>query len=237
MTKKPKWPKHLVIVRHGQSELNVARDLMDEGLADTLRQLKNKRDVDIALTDIGKWQASESGLYLAQFPYKFDICFSSPYKRTLDTANLMVSKLPYSVRVFKDNRLREKGFGILHGLTTDDIKAQFPHEYEARKRDGKYWYKLPGGEDYPNVESRVHDMQDKFIRDYSGRNVLVSTHQVPYIMFRALFEHLDEKGVLALGEVPNCGMQEYVIDTSRAQEGRMKLVRYNEVAYDRAAAF
>jgi broad specificity phosphatase PhoE len=71
---------------------------------------------------------------------------------------------------------------------------------------------------------------DKLVRDYSGKNVLVVTHQVPYLMFRALFEHLDEAGVLALGDVPNCGIQEYHVDTSKKPEGKMKLEKYNFVA-------
>lgn len=49
-------------------------------------------------------------------------------------------------------------------------------------------------------------------------------------MFRALFEHLGEGGVLSLEDTPNCGIQEYIIDTSEVEEGRLKLVKFNEVA-------
>jgi len=227
---KPKWPERLVVVRHAQSELNVARDLLEEGLADKLRQLASVRDVDIDITGLGERQADETGKYLARMP-RFDVCFTSPYKRAVRTAERIATQLHYDIHIFKDYRLGEKEFGVLHGLTSDDIKEQFPHEYAARQRDGKYWHRLPGGENYPDVGRRVHEFMDKLVRDYGGRHVLVTTHHVPYLMFRALFEHLGEEEMLALSEVPNCGMQEYILDTSRVPEGRMKLVDFNRVAY------
>ena len=225
-----KWPQRLVIVRHGQSQQNAALDLFQEGLPELLERIKNTRDADIVLTDIGRWQAEQTGLHLAQDD-TFDVCFSSPYKRTLQTAEGIVSNLGYPLTIFTDNRLREKEFGLLHGMTTDEIKVRYPHEHSNRQRDGKYWYRLPGGENYPDVEQRNHSFLDKLVRDYAGKRVLVVTHQVPYVSFRTLFEHLDEQGVLGLGDVPNCGIQEYILDTSKKPEGRMKLLRFNEIAY------
>jgi broad specificity phosphatase PhoE len=226
-----KWPRRLVIVRHGQSEQNVALDLLEVGLEGLLEQQKKIRDADIGLTEIGLWQARQTGLNLAQIE-PFDICFSSPYKRTLQTSEQIISGLGYDLKIFKDNRLREKEFGRLHGFCTEEIRNLYPEEFEDRKRDGKYWYRLPRGENYPDVEARVHSFLDKLVRDFGGKKVLVVTHQVPYKMFRGLFEHLDEREILALEETPNCGMQEYNIDFSKAPEGRLRLVRFNETAYD-----
>ena len=226
-----KWPRRLVIVRHGLSEQNVALDLLQEDLEGLLRQQKQIRDADIRLTPAGHWQAEQTGHYLAGTK-PFDICFSSPYRRTLQTSEGIISQFPYDVKLYKDNRLREKEFGRLHGFKAEEIRSQYPEEFEDRRRDGKYWYRLPRGENYPDVEQRVHGFLDKLARDYGGKDVLVVTHQVPYKMFRALFEHLDEDGVIALDDVPNCGMQEYRIDTSKIPEGRMRLARFNEIAYD-----
>jgi broad specificity phosphatase PhoE len=226
-----KWPSRLVVIRHGQSEQNVALDLLEDNLEGLLDQQKKIRDADVQLTEKGIWQAQQTGLYFAQYD-PFDICFSSPYRRALQTSEGIISNLGYDLRIFKENRLREKEFGRLHGFKTDEIKKLYPEEFKDRERDGKYWYRLPRGENYPDVESRVHNFLDKLARDYGGKNVLVVTHQVPYKMFRALFEHMDEEGVLALEDTPNCGIQEYRIDTSKVEEGRLKLVRFNEVAYE-----
>jgi len=227
---KLKWPKFLVIVRHGESEQNLAEDLLQKGVGELLKKQQAIRDADIPLTEEGISQARLTGKYLAEKP-KFDICFSSPYKRTLQTSEAIISNLGYDLKIYKDNRLREKEFGRLHGMSTEDIKEKYPEEFEDRKRDGKYWYRLPRGENYPDVEDRVHAFLDKLHRSWAGKNVLVVTHQVCYKSFRTLFEHLDEEQVLQLPETPNCGIQVYELDTSTVKEGRMKLVEYDVVVY------
>ncbi len=234
MEKRPKWPRSLVIVRHGQSALNVAKDLEDENLEEALKKLRSVRDVDIELTQRGHWQAHETGKFLQGEP--FDICFASPYTRTIQTAEDIVSKLQHQPRIYTDNRIREKEFGVLHGYTTGQIRTLFPFEFESREREGKYWYRLPGGENYPDVEQRLHSFLDKLVRDYAGKNVLVVTHQVPVKLFRALFEHLGEKEVLALEDTPNCGIEKFLLDTSGVPEGRMKLSMYNNIAYELSQA-
>lgn len=231
----PKWPKRLVVVRHGQSALNVAKDLEDADVEEALKARRSIRDVDIDLTEIGEWQAEETGKFFDGSD-PFDICFSSPYKRTKRTAEGIVSKLSSKPRIYVDNRIREKEFGVLHGYTSGQIRDLFPHEFESRARDGKYWYRLHGGENYPDVEQRLHSFLDKLVRDYAGKSVLIVTHQVPVKLFRALFEHLGEEEVLALKDTPNCGIEEFLLDTSKVPEGRMKLSMYNHVAYDMAQA-
>jgi broad specificity phosphatase PhoE len=225
-----KWPNKLVIVRHGQSEQNVALDLLEDNIDELLAQQKQIRDADIKLTSTGISQAQKTGLYLANYK-QFDICFSSPYRRTLETSNEIINKLGYNLKIFKENRLREKEFGRLHGYKTEEIRNLYPEEFEDRERDGKYWYRLPRGENYPDVEARVYSFLDKLVRDWGGKNILVVTHQVPYKMFRALFEHLDEKEVLNLEDVPNCGLQEYNIDFSKKEEGRLRLTKFNQIFY------
>lgn len=225
-----KWPKRLVIVRHGQSEQNVALDLLQDNIDKVLAEQKKIRDADIKLTERGIYQAEETGKYFSKSE-PFDICFTSPYTRTLQTTENIVKNLGYDLRVFKDFRLREKEFGRLHGFTTEEIKKKYPEEYEDRERDGKFYYRLPRGENYLDVQDRVHNFLGKLNRNYSAKNVLVVTHQVPYLMFRAIYEHLDEMEILDLGDVPNCGIEEFVIDTTKYEEGRMKLKKYNIVAY------
>lgn len=225
-----KWPKRLIIIRHGQSEQNVALDILQKNLDQILEQQKKVRDADIRLTDYGVSQAIETGKYLSRME-KLDICFSSPYARTLQTADNIVKNVGYDLKLFTDFRLIEKEFGRLHGYSTKEIEKNYPEEYEDRKRDGKFYYRMPRGENYLDVMNRVHSFLDKLHRDYAGKSVLIVTHQVPYVLFRALFEHLNEKEILALGDVPNCGIEEFVLDTSKHAEGNLKLSKFNIVAY------
>ena len=226
-----KWPKRIIVVRHGESEQNAATDLLEKNLDEKLLQAqKGIRDADIKLTEKGIWQAKETGKLLRKFEL-IDFCFCSPYIRTLQTAENIVSELNKKVEILKDNRLREKEFGRLHGFTKNEIKEKYPEEFFDREREGKYWYRLPRGENYPDVEARIHSFLDKLHRDCNGKTVLVVTHHVPCLMFRALFEHLGEKEVLELGNISNCGIEIFEIDTTKKFEGKMVLKEFNLIAY------
>jgi broad specificity phosphatase PhoE len=195
--------------------------------------LEGMRDVDVPLTEEGKSQATQTGMHLAGQEH-FDIVLSSPYVRCVETAALVIAQFNYSVRHFKDNRLRERESGWTYGMTTDAIKKRYPGEFKRRERDGKYWYRPPGGENWPDVEMRIHSFQDKLHRDYADQHVLVVTHAIPFLIFRALFEHLDEKQVLEIDHkspVPNCGIETFDIDTSKHPEGRLKLGEYARAVY------
>ena len=228
----PKWPKTLTIIRHGESEHNKALDVLQGDLKEkALEELSNVRDADIALTDLGRRQAEQTGKLLAQRE-PFDVCQVSPYKRTVQTAQGILSQLPYELKMHEDIRLREKEFGRLHGLSKEQIREKFPEEERFKKMEGKFYYRLLGGENYPDVADRVHNFMAKLTRKYAGKRVLIVTHQVPYKLFRFWFEHLGEKGVLDLPEAPNCGIQTYNSDFSKTPEGRLKLVEFNQTAYE-----
>jgi len=195
--------------------------------------LENTRDMDVPLTEEGESQATETGKFLAKEEV-FDATFSSPYRRCIDTARHIMAKFDHPVRLFIDNRLRERETGWMYGMTASAIKARFPDEADRRKRDGRYWYRPPGGENFPDVEQRVHSFLDKLHRDHKGQNVLIATHGITYLIFRALFEHLGETELMQIDRenpVPNCGIQIYTIDTSKYPEGRLKLAEYNRIAY------
>lgn len=188
------------------------------------------RDADIKLTKLGEEQAIKTGKYLATLP-PFDICFCSPYRRAVRTAELIISQFNYRIGLFKDNRLREKEFGRLHGLDKQTVKERYPEEYKARERDGVYWYRFIGGENYVDVEMRINSFLES-LQDYAGRSVLVVSHQVPFKMFRAVIQRLDESQVLELPYVPNCAMQQYKLNQTKYPDGRLILDKFNYVAYE-----
>ena len=57
------WPERLWLVRHGQSQGNVARDLANE-LGHSVIKL-DIRDVDVPLSDLGQAQAVATGRWFA----------------------------------------------------------------------------------------------------------------------------------------------------------------------------
>jgi broad specificity phosphatase PhoE len=223
-----KWPSHLVVIRHGESERNIAKDIakaagkhsFDLGL----------RDLETQLTKRGHEQAVETGRYLSS-RYKFDVIYSSPYHRTLQTAEDITSAFSNSPPLVMEERIREIEFGILDGLTGDGIQAGFPQEYERRKREGKYWYRPPGGESHPDVALRVQSFLGTLTRDYRKKSVLVVCHSVVVLIFRRLLERWNEDEYLKIDreqDVLNCSMTAYRYD---AKMGKLLLDYYNKVSH------
>src|SRR3546814_14708074 len=57
------WPSKLIIVRHGQSAGNIARDTAHETASD--RIALSVRDADVPLSDLGREQATSLGRWFA----------------------------------------------------------------------------------------------------------------------------------------------------------------------------
>src|SRR5438045_8704040 len=83
------WPERLWIVRHGQSQGNVARDAAD--LAGAHEIDIDLRDVDVPLSALGEEQARAAGRWFAALPRdeRPEIILSSPYVRAELTAALI----------------------------------------------------------------------------------------------------------------------------------------------------
>ena len=132
-----------------------------------------------------------------------------------------------------EERIREIEFGILDGLTTDGMKAKYPEEFVRRKREGKYWYRPPGGESRPDVALRVHSFLGTLTRDYREKSVLVVCHSVVVLVFRRLLERWGEKEYMKIDsedDVLNCSVTTYRYDGDR---NKLVLVTYNKTFYPR----
>src|SRR5437868_12955871 len=115
MNGKPqKWPDVLWIVRHGESAANVARE---EAEANGHAYIDvPHREVDVPLSLRGERQAVALGQWFGNLleDEKPTVILTSPYKRALETAKLVVHSagLDHEDLSFViDERLREKEFG------------------------------------------------------------------------------------------------------------------------------
>lgn len=236
--RRQKWMDRLVIVRHGESERNVGKALAQA--AGALEYGGDIRDVDVTLTLRGERQAEATGKYLDK-RFAFDRIFVSPYLRTVRTAELIARNLRDAPRLTYEERVREKEFGILDGLTRAGIAKKHPDELKRRQRDGKYYYRPPGGESYPDVALRIHSFLGTLARDCRKQTVLVVCHSVVVLTFRRLLERLTEKELLAIDrdpahEVRNCSITWYEFDPSSGERGRLVLREFNGVHYPTALA-
>jgi broad specificity phosphatase PhoE len=223
-----KWPSHLLIVRHGESERNVAKEAAKSKGEHSFGS--GLRDMDTPLTDKGKSDAAATGRYLAE-GYKFDAVIASPYRRTVETAEQILAEMAPKPRLVQEERIREIEFGILDGLTPDGTEVKFPEEAERRDREGKYWYRPPAGESRPDVALRVHSFLDTLTRDYRGKSVLVVCHSVVVLIFRRLLERWGEEEYMKIDaeeDVLNCSVTAYHYDR---ESNKLRLEFYNKIFY------
>jgi broad specificity phosphatase PhoE len=209
------WPDRLWLVRHGQSQGNVARDVAREAGSKVIEL--DLRDVDVPLSDLGHRQAEAVGRWFASLPedQRPEVIISSPYIRAKQTAQAIceVGGLAGGAKpTILDERLREREFGVFDGLTTLGIREKFPEEAAHRTKMGKFYHRPPGGESWADVILRLRSVLNTINLHYADRRVLVVCHQVVVLCMRYILEELTEGQILAvdkLAEVLNCGVCAY----------------------------
>jgi broad specificity phosphatase PhoE len=223
------WPEALWVIRHGESAGNVARDAAEADEAERIDIAE--RDVDVPLSQLGERQAEALGRWVAEQPEdeRPTVLWVSPYVRAQQTAQIALKTAGLDLPAVVDERLREREFGVLDGLTRRGIVAHFPDEAERRTRLGKFYHRPPGGESWSDVLLRLRAALDDMRRDCAGERVLLVAHQVVVLLVRYVVERMTEEeilGVDALGDVANCSVTSYVLE-----DGWLRLTGYNEVEH------
>ena len=208
------WPEKLWLVRHGQSQGNVARDIADEA---GLHEIGiDVRDVDVPLSDLGHHQAEATGRWFAALPpnERPEVILSSPYLRAKQTAEAICAAggLSGPTKLVIDERLREREFGIFDRLTGVGIRAKYPEESAHRTKLGKFYHRPPGGESWADVILRLRSAMNTINLHYCDRRVLIVCHQVVVLCMRYILEELTEEAILQIdkqAEILNCGICTY----------------------------
>jgi probable phosphoglycerate mutase len=221
------WPERLILIRHGESAGNIARDKAE---AEELERIDiAERDVDVPLSEAGEEQAAALGRWIAEQPEdeRPTVLWVSPYLRAQQTAEVALKHADLILPAVVDERLREREFGVLDLLTRRGIIAQYPDEAERRKRLGKFYHRPPGGESWSDVLLRLRAAIDDIRRDCPGERVLLVAHQVVVLLARYVVERMTEEEILAidaLGDVANCAVTSYVLEN-----GQLVLRGFNDV--------
>ncbi len=137
----------LYLVRHGETEWSRAR--------------RHTGRTDVPLNLAGEDEARALGVLLST--QHFDLVFSSPLRRAVDTARLA----GFEGRIELSDALLEFDYGEYEGLTTPEIRALRPGW--DLFRDG-----CPGGETAEEVAARVRPFLAK-VTD-ADEDVLLFTH-------------------------------------------------------------
>jgi broad specificity phosphatase PhoE len=159
-------PRHLILVRHGESEGDVRRKLGTHALI---------HPNDEKQTEAGHRQSQLSGRWIAKYIMqvygfeKFDSCLTSPLIRTKQSAESLGLGSDWT----EEPRLTERNRGDIQGLTKQQHKEKFPDSYQAMLDHPFYWVP-PGGESILAVSHRFGEL----VNDLTNtNNVLIMTHR------------------------------------------------------------
>jgi broad specificity phosphatase PhoE len=213
-------PAQLVLVRHAESQRNVAkkgnRFFLDDEARKSVQGVADHRN---PLTDRGRQQAFETGRALRQAFGVFDYAYHSGYQRAHETLDQILLAYPEpertAIRVRHNPFLRERDTGYTFDMTTDEAEAAFPWLQGYWTTYGPIFGRPPGGESLADVAQRVYLFLNMLFRDRAGKRVLVVSHAGTLWMFRMLLERWtwdQAEDEVRSGRIPNCGVTSYELD-------------------------
>ncbi len=188
--------QELILVRHGQSEGNVAAEAAQRAKLERIDV--PARDADVVLSETGRQQAAALGGWLGDLPddERPQIVWTSPFRRARETAEIALQTCGVELDYRVDERLRDRDMGITDALTAAGIQAKYPEEAERRAWLGKFYYRPPGGESWADVAARVRAVLSDLANTEKHERVLITAHDVVILLFCYVAEGMDEQSVL-----------------------------------------
>ncbi|MEI6857374.1 histidine phosphatase family protein [Psychrilyobacter sp.] len=144
----------LILVRHGESELNIENIFFGH--------------LDPKLTKKGTNQAQRTKEILSSINYKK--IYSSPLKRAVETAEIINVK-NYDLNLVEE--LKELNFGILEGLTYEEILKKYPED-ALKWKENWQTYDYQTGESVQQLQERCVNFVESL--DFSGENIVAVCH-------------------------------------------------------------
>jgi broad specificity phosphatase PhoE len=161
--------RHLVLVRHGESELNAVS-----------RQTRTYcGQFETPLTQRGREQARAAGQKIAQRKYlRPTMAVSSPLKRAEETLALLLSQLSTPVEVLPTTAgLVERSHGSFEGLTEEAVFRDYPHYRDDPDHChfmNHFEQSAPGGETLATVMHRAWSAIRALAETTTGDLIIVS---------------------------------------------------------------
>jgi probable phosphoglycerate mutase len=147
----------ILAIRHGQTAWNADSRIQGH--------------TDIALDDIGRWQAERLAQALGD--ETLDFLYSSDLNRARQTAAPLAARKGLELRT--DAGLRERGFGEFEGLSFAQIEQRWPEQAAAwRHRDPDFGAR--GGEVLRDFRDRVVATIDRLAMAHRGQSIALVTH-------------------------------------------------------------
>ncbi|MBI9086933.1 MAG: histidine phosphatase family protein [Desulfobacterales bacterium] len=153
----PRGKTTLLVIRHGQTVWNVQQRYQGHG--------------DSPLTEEGRNQAEALGRRMRRI--HFDALISSDLGRTLETARIIARHTGHDISM--DSRLRERNFGVLEGLTAEEINSRFPKVYDKLHANDPD-YVIPEGESLRQHYGRNIQFIETCTAENAGKTIALVAH-------------------------------------------------------------
>ena len=160
-------PTRIIAIRHGETAWNVASRIQGQ--------------LDIGLNKIGRWQARQLALALAD--ESLQAIYSSDLLRAWDTAISVGDAVNTPVQTV--NALRERGFGVFEGKTFEQIGELWPDQAQRwRKREPSF--SPAGGESLIEFRDRIVNTVNRLAAAHTGAQIALVAHGgVMDVLYRA----------------------------------------------------
>ncbi len=139
------------------------------------------------LTEEGKRQVKKTAEELLKNKDKIDLIFSSDILRAKETAEIVGQTLGLEPKY--DERLREYNVGEFNNRKIDEFKNFLPRSINRFKD------KPPEGESYSEIRKRVASFLSDLEKKYSGKNILIVSHQLPLVLLEGQLEGLSDEEI------------------------------------------
>ena len=184
-------PIDLVLVRHGESEGNVAKIRSKAGDNSAFAtEFSRRLGSQWRLTQRGAEQASKAGDWIREnISLVFDKYYVSEYTRAKETAGLLNL---LEAEWFPSFYLREREWGEMDVTSEREKQDRFADSLRRRESDGFFW--IP-----PNCESlaqlclRIDRVLDTLQRECSDKRVIAVCHGEVMWAFRVQLERMSQQ--------------------------------------------
>lgn len=137
--------------------------------------------IDIPLCDQGRQEAEEAALKMQGISY--DAIVTSRLRRAHETASIIAAE---GTPIIQTHLCNERKFGILEGLTWDDVQTLDPPILMISVGNDLHTVNPRDGEPFEQVWERARKFRRFLFRSFTGHQILVVSHGVFLQMFHGV---------------------------------------------------
>ncbi|CAI5746738.1 unnamed protein product [Peronospora destructor] len=188
----------LVLIRHGESEGNIARQRSLAGDHSLFcGEFKHRHSSNWRLTDRGRRQAAAAGDWLRRNNLAhFDRYLVSEYLRAMETAGRM--GLP-DARWYAEMLIRERDWGAMDLMSEQERFIKMQDELKRRELN-RFYYAPPGGESLAAVAQRADRLLGILNQECHDKQAIVVAHGEVIWAMRTRLERMSQETFIELQE-------------------------------------